>query len=79
MTKFRLCVAMFSVGVSGASMVEISRATNTYQNSLNTGTSVPYIQKSQLAESLAIWPVTSKLATFILATWIFCHYSIYES
>ena len=40
---------------------------------------MPYIQKSKLAKSLASWPVTGKLATFILATWNFCHYSIYES
>ena len=25
-------------------------------------------------KSLAIWPVTGELATFILAAWNFCHY-----
>ena len=30
-------------------------------------------------KKMAIWPVTGKLATFILAIWNFCHYKVHES
>ena len=62
--------------ISGAQLQGLDHACSPLQVSIIY---IPYIQKSQLAKSLAIWPVTSKLSTFILAIWNFCHYSIYES